>query len=450
MTEQVSAESISDILLSEAKKQGAEAADVLVATGMSTSVDVRMGRLELSERAEGIDVGLRVFIGQKQAIVSGSDAKMTSLSAMVERAVAMAKFAPDDPFCGLADPSQFAKEWDVEALDLKDPSAEPDAAVLQEAALAVEASAMSNTQVEQVSDAAASYTKNKVYLQTSNGFTGSYERTSHGISCVAIAGTGLGMERDYDYDGRCHRSDMRSPHEIGALAAQRAVERLNPRKPTTGSYPVLFDERIASSLIGHLLSAVNGSSVARGVSWLRDDLGKQVLPDGMSLNEEPLRARIGSSRPFDAEGLPKRDRAIVDNGILQGWTLNLASARKLAMEPTGNAARAAGSLPTPSVGNLSLTQGTATRSQLIRDMGTGLVVTSLIGSTINPNTGDYSRGASGLWVENGEVAYPVSECTIAGNLCDMLLRVIAANDARDHVSSRVPSLLIEGMHIAGN
>ena len=228
MTEQVSAESISDILLSEAKKQGAEAADVLVATGVSTSVDVRMGRLELSERAEGIDVGLRIFIGQKQAIVSGSDAKMTSLSAMVERAVAMAKFAPDDPFCGLADPSQFAKEWDVEALDLKDPSAEPDAAELQEAALAVEASAMSKTQVEQVSDAAASYTKNKVYLQTSNGFTGSYERTSHGISCVAIAGTGLGMERDYDYDGRCHRSDMRSPHKIGALAAQRAVERLNP------------------------------------------------------------------------------------------------------------------------------------------------------------------------------------------------------------------------------
>ena len=218
----------------------------------------------------------------------------------------------------------------------------------------------------------------------------------------------------------------------------------------TGSYPVLFDERISSSLIGHLLAAANGASVARGSSWLKDHLGEQILPATLSLVEDPHRPRISGSRPFDAEGLPTRARAIVQDGILTGWTLDLASARKLGLTSTGNATRGVSGPPSPSNWNLTLTPGTASRDDLMRDMGTGLLVTSLIGSTINPNTGDYSRGASGFWIENGQIAYPVNECTIAGNLRDMLLRMIPANDARPWLSRVVPSILIEGMTLAGN
>jgi PmbA protein len=257
------------------------------------------------------------------------------------------------------------------------------------------------------------------------------------------------MERDYDVDSRIHQGDLRSAQDIGASAARRTLERLNPRKPSTGVYPVLFDERISSSLIGHLLSAINGASIARGSSWLLDALETQVLPAGMSLIEEPGRPRVGASKPFDAEGLPKQRREIIRDGTLMGWTLDLVSARKLGMSSTASAARSPGSLPKPQAGNVTLSQGEQSKQDLLSDMGTGLLVTSMIGSTINPNTGDYSRGAAGHWVENGKIAYPVSECTIAGNLKDILSRLIAANDARQHLSTRVPSLLVEGMNIAG-
>ena len=225
--------------------------------------------------------------------------------------------------------------------------------------------------------------------------------------------------------------------------------RAGATKPKTGTYPVVIDERVASSLIGHLTSAINGASIARGSSWLLHDLGKQVLPANLSLVEDPLRPRIGGSRPFDGEGLPSARRMVVENGILLGWTLDLATARKLGMQSTGNAARGTSSPPTPSSSNLDLTQGKASRADLLRDMGTGLLITSMIGSTINPTTGDYSRGASGFWVEGGEIQFPVNECTIAGNLRDMLLRIIPANDARAHLSTRVPSLLVDGMILAG-
>jgi PmbA protein len=236
---------------------------------------------------------------------------------------------------------------------------------------------------------------------------------------------------------------------IGTLAAERALARAGATKPKTGTYPVLFDERVAASMIGHLLSAINGASIARGSSWLQDALGQQVLPNGLSVIEDPLRVRVSGSRPFDGEGLPTARRLIVQDGVLMGWTLDLATARKLGMQSTANASRGTSSPPSPSTSNIDLTMGSASRADLIRDMGTGLLVTSMIGSTINPTTGDYSRGASGFWVENGQVLYPVNECTIAGNLRDMLLRMIPANDAKAHLSTRVPSLLIEGMILAG-
>ncbi|WP_171211128.1 TldD/PmbA family protein [Ruegeria sp. HKCCA5426] len=443
-------EDISQVLLETAIKAGAEAADTIVLDGSSVSVEVRGGALEHAERSEGTDLGLRVFLGKRQAIVSSSDSRPETLKAMAERAVAMAREAPEDPYTGLAQSDQLATDWDIEALELFDPTAEPSAEDLMQDALAAEAAALSVQGVTQVSDAAASYGTHRVHLAATNGFSGGYVRSSRSTSCVAISGEGTGMERDYDGDSRTFQSDLRSPTDIGQSAGERAVQQVGSRQPATGTYPVLFDERISSSLIGHLLGASNGAAIARGASWLSDRLGEQVLPDHLSLIEDPHRPRISGSRPFDAEGLPTRRRAIVEGGTLTGWTLDLSSARKLDMASTGNAARGVSGPPSPSNWNLSLTQGDQSRAELLRDMGTGLLVTSMIGSTINPNTGDYSRGASGFWVENGEIAYPVNECTIAGNLRDMLKRIIPANDARTYLSRVVPSLLIEGMTLAGN
>ncbi|WP_299722060.1 metallopeptidase TldD-related protein [uncultured Tateyamaria sp.] len=437
-------------LLAAAKDAGADASDAIAIQGTSVSVDVRAGALEQAERSEGIDLGLRVFVGQKQANVSSSDASERTLAEMAARAVAMAREAPDDPHAGLADPSQLATEWDVAVLELSDDSPEPQPADLQRDALEAEAAALAVPGVAQVQQSTGAYGARDIWLAASNGFSGGYRRTDRALSCVAISGVGTDMERDYDGDSRIFQSDLRAPEDIGRSAGARAVERMGARKPPTGSYPVLFDERISSSLIGHLLVAANGSSIARGASWLRDRLGTQVLPEGLNLIEDPHRPRAAGTRPFDAEGLPTRPRTIVDGGILTGWTLDLATARKLGMESTGNAARGTASPPSPSIWNVALDQGTASRMDLIRDMGTGLLVTSMIGSTINHNTGDYSRGASGLWIENGEIAYPVNECTIAGSLPDMLRSIVPANDARTHLSRVVPSLLVSGMTLAGS
>ncbi|MFK7744739.1 MAG: TldD/PmbA family protein [Roseobacter sp.] len=443
-------ETLTQQLLEAAKRAGADAADAIAIRGTSLSIEVRGGTLEQAERSEGVDLGLRVFSGQRSANVSASDLRQSTLDEMAMRAMAMAREAPEDPYSGLADPSQFSTDHDVAALELADPTAEPVAAALQEDAVRAEAAALENNGIAQVQSASAGYSEREVHLATSAGFADGYTRTDRGLSCVAISGTGTDMERDYDGDSRIFQSDLRNPEDIGARAAERAVARAGARKPPTGSYPVLFDERIASSLIGHLLVAANGSSIARGASWLRDAKGEQVLPEGMFLHENPHRPRASGSRPFDAEGLPTTPRDIVADGILTGWTLDLATGRKLGMPSTGNAARGTSSNPSPSTWNVALTQGTASRADLIRDMGTGLLVTSMIGSTINPNTGDYSRGAAGLWIENGEITHPVNECTIAGNLRDMLRELIAANDARTHLSRVVPSLLVSGMTLAGN
>lgn len=444
-----SLDSLTHALLDAARKAGADGADAIAIDGTALTVDVRGGALEQAERSEGIDIGLRVFVGQRQANVSASDTRDETLTAMAERAVAMAREAPEDPYIGLADPSQLAQDTSASALDLSDPADEPDPSHLQALAERAEAEAQSVKGVSQVQATSASYSARNIHISTSNGFDGGYARTGSSLSCVAISGEGLGMERDYDGDMRTYAADLRSAEDIGRTAGERAVARLNPQKPPTGKYPVLFDERISASLIGHLLSAISGTAIARGASFLRDDLGKQILPEALSVIEDPHRPRVSGSRPFDAEGLPTRTRAIIDNGVLTGWTLDLANARKLGMAPTGNAARGTSAPPSPSNWNIALTQGQQSRDALIADMGTGLLVTSMIGSTINPNTGDYSRGAAGLWVENGQISHAVNEVTIAGNLRDMLGRMIPANDARTHLSRVVPSLLIEGMTLAG-
>ncbi len=441
---------LTEQLLDAARNAGAEAADAMAVDGTSLSVDVRGGALEQAERSEAVEIGLRVLLGQRSATVSASDVRPETMAEMAARAVAMAREAPEDPYIGLADPDALARDWDIAALELADPAAEPDPAMLEDDARRAEAAALSVEGITRIDVASAGYGATRVHLAASNGFSGGYARTQRSTSCVAIAGEGTGMERDYDGDARIFQSDLRSPEEIGRRAGERTLARMNPRRPKTGAYPVLFDERISSSLIGHLLSAASGLSVSRGASWLRDGLGREVLPAGLSLTEDPHRPRAMSSRPFDAEGLPTRPRAIVEAGVLKSYTLDLACARKLDLAPTANAARSVASGPAPSVWNVALTQGTQSRDDLIAEMGTGLIVTSMIGSTINPNTGDYSRGAAGLWVENGQIAYPVSGVTIAGSLPDFLRRMTPANDARPWLSRVVPSLLVEGLTLAGD
>jgi PmbA protein len=443
--------SLSDLshsLLDAARKAGADTADALAVSGTALSIEIRKGALEQAERSEGVEIGLRVLVGRRQACVSASDTSSATIQALAERAVAMAREAPEDVTAGLAEAGQLASGWDLEALDLADPAGEPGAAVLEASARAVEAAALESAGITQV-EASAAYGQRALHMAASNGFSGGYGRTSTSLSAVAFTGQGTEMQRDYAGEGRIYAADMPSALEIGRLAAERTLARVGSVKPKTGTYPVVYDERVAASLVGHLLSAINGTSIARGSSWARDLLGKQVLPAGLSLVEDPHRVRIGSSRPFDGEGLATRRQAFVDDGVLTGWVLDLATGRKLGMASTGNASRGTSAPPSPSTTNIDLTPGSVGRADLLQQMGTGLLVTSMIGSTINPTTGDYSRGASGFWVENGQLAYPVHECTIAGNLKDMLLRIVPANDARAHLSTRVPSILIDGMTLAG-
>ncbi|MHA7888567.1 TldD/PmbA family protein [Roseicyclus sp.] len=440
---------LTEALLDAARRAGADAADAIAVDGTSLSIGVRAGALEQAERSEGVEIGLRVMVGRRQACVSASDTRAETLRDMAERAVAMARLAPEDPTVGLADPAQLSALRDGRALDMSDAGADPDPAALEDAARRAEAAALAITGVAQVQSASAGFSRTRIHLAATNGFSGGYERSDHGLGCVAITGEGLGMERDYFGDGRNHAADLMTPEEVGRIAGERTVARAGARKPKTGAYPVIYDERISSGLIGHLLAATNGSAIVRGASWARDLLGEQVLPRGLSLIEDPHRPRTSGSKPFDAEGLPTARRAIVEDGVLTGWTLDLATARKLGMTSTANASRGTSSPPSPSVGNVALTQGETDLAGLMAEMGTGLLITSMIGSSINPTTGDYSRGASGFWVENGQIAYPVNECTVAGNLRDMLRTIRPANDARAHLSRVVPSLLVEGLTLAG-
>ncbi|MFD0982070.1 TldD/PmbA family protein [Tropicimonas aquimaris] len=442
-------DTLTEALLAAARKAGAEAADAIAIDGTSISIDVRGGALEQAERSEGIEVGLRVILGKRQACVSSSSVTPETLTEMAERAVAMAREAPEDPGVGLADPSQLATDRDCRILDMDDPEGEPLPEDMERAAREAEAAALAHEGITRVNSCSAGYGRRRVHLATTNGFSGGYTRTDSALYTIAITGEGTAMERDYYGESRSHRADLPSPEEVGRIAAERTLARAGARRPPTGTFPVLFDERIASSLVGHLLSAINGAAIVRGASWLRYAVGEQVLPDGISLTEQPRRKRGPASRLFDAEGLPTDEREIVRDGILQGWVLDLASARKLGLESTANAVRGTSAPPAPSVSNIALTQGSASRDDLLSQMGRGLLVTSMIGSTINPTTGDYSRGASGFWVENGEIAWPVNECTIAGNLREMLKRIVPANDARPHLSRVVPSLLVEGLTLAG-
>lgn len=433
-------------LVEAAKRAGADAADAVAVRGVSHGVEVRDGKVEASERSEGDDVGLRVFVGRRQAVISTNDMSGDNAAQLAERAVAMARVAPDDRYVGLADPDLLAKTF--ADLDLLDPVV-PQVDELERRAIAAEQAALAVKGVTKSGGASASTGIGGMVLVTSTGFHGSYLRSSHGISMTAIVGDGTGMERDYDFSSALHAADLASPESIGKLAGERTVARANPRKVATCKVPVVFDPRVSNSLIGHVIGAANGAAVARKTTFLKDSLGKQLFGTGIRIIDDPLRVRGLRSQSFDAEGVATTRRAIIDDGVLTTWLLDCATARELRLETTGHAHRGVSSSPSPGAYNLHMEAGSVSPADLIGDIKQGFYVTDLIGSGVNGVTGDYSRGASGFWIENGEITYAVSEMTIAGHLFDIFRSLTPANDLVFKYGVNAPTLRVEGLTVAG-
>jgi PmbA protein len=438
---------IAEKLVRAAKAAGADAADAVAVRSVSQSVEVREGALEESERSEGDDLGLRVFVGRRQATVSTNDLVNANPQALAERAVAMARVAPEDQYAGLADSGRLATTFPD--LDLVDPQA-PSVEALERAAREAEQAALAVPGVSKSGGASASFGIGGLVLVTSHGFAGTYLASRRGLSVMAIAGEGTGMERDYDYTSALHASDLEAAAVIGQRAGERAVKRLNPRKVQTQAAPVLFDPRVANSLVGHVASAANGAAIARKTSFLQDKRGAKIFPGNIRIIDDPLRKRGLRSHPFDGEGVAVKPLVLVENGALQSWLLDSATARELGLATTGHAARGVSSPPSPSPTNLHLEPGTLTPAQLIAETGKGFYVTDLIGMGTNLVTGDYSRGASGYWIENGELTYPVSEVTIAGHLFEMFASLTPANDLQFRYGTNAPTLRVEGLTIAGH
>ncbi|MCP1836063.1 PmbA protein [Bradyrhizobium sp. USDA 4532] len=433
-------------LVDAARRAGADAADAIAVRGVSQGVEVRDGRVEETERSEGDDVGLRVFVGHRQAVVSTNDVSGDGVAKLAERAVAMARVAPDDKYVGLADPALHAHDFpDLDLLDRKVPST----AELEQRAIEAEAAALAVKGVTKSGGASVSTGIGGMVLVTSTGFHGSYLRSSHGISTTAISGEGTGMERDYDFTSAPHASDLDSPASVGRKAGERAVARGNPRKVETCKVPVVFDPRVAGSIVGHLVGAINGASIARKTSFLKDKLGEQLFSRDIRIIDDPLRVRGLRSQTFDAEGVRVKKTALIDAGVLTTWVLDSATARELGLVTTGHAHRGVSSSPSPGTYNLHLEPGAVTPKELISDIKQGFYVTDLIGSGVNGVTGDYSRGASGFWIENGEITYPVSEVTIAGHLLPMFKSLVAANDLEFRYGVNSPTLRIEGLTLGG-
>jgi PmbA protein len=437
---------IAQQLVTSASRAGADAADAVAIRSVSLSVDVRDGAIEESERAEADDIGLRVFLGRRQAVVSTNDVSDAGIATLAERALAMARAAPEDQFAGLADRERLAR--DIPDLDLIDPEL-PGVERLEALALAAEAAALKVSGVTKSGGASASAGIGGMVLVTSDGFSGSYLSSRHSVAMTAIAGEGTRMERDYDFTSALHAADLSDAASIGRSAGERAVKRLNPRKVPTGRVPVVFDSRIASSLIGHLVGAINGAVVARRTSFLADKLGEQLLGDGICIIDDPLRPRGLRSQPFDAEGVAGRPLALVENGVLKSFLLDSATGRELGMATTGHAQRGVSSAPSPGPTNLHLAAGERTPQELIGDIDKGFYVADLIGMGVNLVTGDYSRGAAGFWIENGELTFPVSEVTIAGHLLELFRGLEPANDLTFRYGVNAPTVRLEGLTVAG-
>jgi PmbA protein len=436
---------LAERLVTAAHRAGADAADALAVRSVSLGVEMREGAVEESERSEGDDVGLRVFVGRRQAVVSTNDIR-AEVAQLAERAVAMARVAPEDPFAGLADSALLAR--DIPDLDLLDPDL-PTVAVLERRAKRAEDAALAVKGVTKSGGATASAGIGGMVLVTSGGFRGAYLSSGQSVSMTAIAGEGTAMERDYDYSTALHGADLDAAEKVGRTAGERTVERLNPRKVETKRVPVVFDRRVAGSLIGHLAGAINGTAVARKTSFLKDKRGERLFKPGIRVLDDPLRKRGLRSRPFDAEGVAGKPLAVVEDGVLASWILDCATARELGLATTGHAQRGVSSTPSPGSSNLHLSPSLEPPDALIADIAEGFYITSLIGMGVNQVTGDYSRGASGFWIENGKRSYPVSEVTVAGNLLDMFKVLSPANDLEFRFGIDAPTVRVEGLTVAG-
>ncbi|MBG6154961.1 PmbA protein [Labrenzia sp. EL_13] len=431
-------------LVEAARKAGADSCDAVAVTGVSLAVDVREGKVEETERAEGDDVTLRVFVGKRTAAVSAN--QLDDPGTLAERAVAMARVAPEDPYAGLADEHLLVKN--MPGLELLD-SREMTADALADIALEAETAGLEVAGVSKSGGAGASWRLAGVVLATSHGFEGSYMTSRYGMSMTAVAGEGTSMERDYDFDSRTYFEDLDAPAEIGRRAGERAVRRLNPQKLSTRTTNVIYESRAARSILGHLTGAINGASIARKTSFLKDRMGEAIFAPGIQIVDDPFKRRGGATRPFDGEGTAASVLHMIEDGILQHWFLDGASARELGLDPNGRAHRS-GSGTSPGATNITLMPGELSLDTLMAEAGSGLLVSDLIGHGVNGITGDYSRGAAGFWFENGEIVEPVSEITIAGNLNDMFRRLVPGSDLDNRYSAATPSVMIEGMALAGS
>lgn len=433
-------------LIDLTRAAGADAVDVLVSDSASLSVSCRMGVLEDTERAESRDIGLRAMIGQKQAFVSGSAIDDTALQQLAQRAVDMAQATPEDRYCGFAPEDRLTDH--IPALDIAD-AYEPDADKLLAMAVACEEAARGVTGITNSEGAGTGWGRATTALVTSHGFEGAYTSTSFSASCAVIGGEGDMMERDYASHSARHLEDLDAPEDIGLRAGERTIERLNPRKIESTKTNVVYAPRVSASLLGHLSGAISGSAIARGTSFLRDQMGQQIMSASITIEDDPLRPRGLRSAGFDGEGVATEKLTPIDKGVLQNWWLDSASARQLELETNGRAARGIGGPPGPSATNLYMLAGDDSVDTMLKNIGTGLYVTELIGMGVNGVTGDYSRGASGFWIENGELAYPVSEVTIASNLKEMFLNMTPADDLVFRRGVNAPTILVEGMALAG-
>ena len=433
-------------LLGKAKAAGADAADAIFVSRTALSLSRRLGDLEQLERSESADLGLRVFVGKRQAIVSSSDTSPDTLDRLVDQAVTMARVVPEDPFCGLADPALLAT--DNPDLDMTDDD-EPSTEKLLDWAAQAEDAARAVPGVTNSEGAQASWSRNFVALAASNGVARDYNATYHSLAVSVLAGTGTAMERDYEYCSAVHAEDLKAPEEIGRLAGEKTVRRLNPKRVSSTQVPVVYDPRVSRTLIGHLAGAINGAAVARGTTFLKDRMGERIFPEGVSVIDDPRRRRGLRSKPSDAEGVRTERREVIEEGVLKTWFLDLRSARRLDLTTTGHASRGTSSPPSPSPTNLYLTPGAMNPTELMADIAEGLYVTELIGFGVNNVTGDYSRGAAGFWIENGRPTYPVSEITVAGNLNQMFANLTAADDLEFRYGTDAPTIRVEGMTVAG-
>lgn len=429
-----------------ALKGGADAADAVYAGERSQGVSVRLGELEDVHRSEGEEIGLRVFRGKKTASVASSDLSADAMAALVERALAMAAEAPEDQYAGLA-PEEMLFRGEPVDLDLDD-GGDPEPAALRERALAAEDAARAVDGVTNSNGGSASASASTFAIATSHGFAGATRATGYSCSASVVAGEGSAMQRDYAWHSARHLSDLEAPQDIGARAANRTVGRLNPVKMAAGVMPVLFDPRVATTLLGHFVAAISGSAIARQSSFLLDALGTQLFAKGITIHDDPFRRRGLRSRAFDSEGLPVRGSQLVSDGILNGWLAESASARQLGMAPTGHAVRGVSGSPGAGPANLYLAPGGIGRDEMVRGVKRGVLVTELIGQGVNGVTGDYSRGAAGFLIEDGEIAAPVAEITIASNLKQMFAILVPASDLRFRRGVDSPTLMVPEMTVA--